>query len=57
MILTNPTKTWAPKFIVLDPSYLELFNQALKNQELNKMEDKNKPNHFIKRPLKTEKAG
>lgn len=56
MILTNPTKSWATKMMILDPSYLTLFSQALKNQELNKIEDKNKAAYFIKRPIKQKKT-
>lgn len=56
MILTQPTKFWATKFIILDGSYMRLFNEALKNLELNQIEDKNKAAFFSYPPLKTEKA-
>lgn|GEM_PF-6007060 len=57
MILTRPTNSWATKFILLDGSYMKLFNQALKNLELNKIEDKNKTAFLNNQLLKTEKAG
>jgi len=36
---------------------MKLFNQALKNLELNKIEDKNKTAFLNNQLLKTEKAG
>ena len=57
MILTTPTKTWASTFMNFDGSYLKLFHQALKNLELNKIEDKNDHACLAKQSLKTEKAG
>jgi hypothetical protein len=57
MILTKPTKSRTSAFMILDGSYLKLFDQAVKNHELNKIEDKNNTARFSKETLKTEKAG
>ena len=55
-VSTTIKSKWPAKFIVLDGAYFKLFNQALKNLELNKIEDRT-TTQMIVTSLENRKAG